>query len=118
MDGTTARSEGHGLLVELVQVFIVYPNILQLIYFGCLDTFDLVSLHINFLSDLSTFFQKVQSILLLEVFVGRNLSSDLAGVIDLSLLSILFDLSLLQLDLFLLLDLVHVVFSLDTSLLS
>jgi hypothetical protein len=39
-------------------------------------------------------------------------------VIDLSLLSILFDLSLLQLDLFLLLDLVHVVFSLDASLLS
>ena len=114
----TAGSEGYGLLVELVQVFIVYSNILQLIYFGLLDSFDLVSLHINFLSDLSALFQEVQSILFLEVFVGRNLSSDLAGVIDLSLLSIFFDLSFLQLDLFLFLDLVHVVLSFDTSLLS
>ena len=40
------------------------------------------------------------------------------GVIDEGLLSVLLDLSLLQLDLLLLLNLVHVVFSLDASLLS
>ena len=116
MDGTTARSEGHGLLVELVQVFIVYPNILQLIYFGLLDILDLVSLHINFLSDLSTFFQVVESILLLNIFVCRNLTSDLSSVFDESMFSVFLDLPFLQLDLLLLLDLVHVVFSLYTCL--
>jgi len=55
--------------------------------------------------------------LLFNIIVSGNLTSDLAGVFDEGLLSIFFDLPFLQLDLLLLLDLVHVVFSLYTSLL-
>ena len=110
-------SEGHRLLIELVEVFIVYSNVLEFLYFGLLDVLDLVSLHIDFLSNLSTLFQVVQSILLLNIFVIRNLGSDLMRVFDEGLLSVFFDLPFLQLDLLLLLDLVHVVFSFDTSLL-
>jgi len=91
---------------------------LEFPYFGLLDVLDLVSFHIDFLSNLSSLFQVVQSILLLNIFVIRNLGSDLVRVFDEGLLSIFFDLPLLQLDLLLLLDLVHVVFSFDASLLS
>lgn len=55
--------------------------------------------------------------MLFNIIVSGNLTSDLAGVFDEGLLSIFFDLPFLQLDLLLLLDLMHVVFSLYTSLL-
>lgn len=118
LGASASRSEGDGLLVELVEVLVVYADVLELLYFGLLDALDLFSLHVDFLSDLSTLLQEVKSVLLFDVLVGRNLIPDLVGVIDEGLLSVLLDLSLLQLDLLLLLNLVHVVLSLNASLLS
>ena len=114
---SVALSEGHRLLVEFVEILVVYARILELLNFGSLNVLYLFSLHIDFLSDFSAFFQVVQSILFLVIFVGRNLPSNLVGVLDESLLSVLFDLSLLELYLLLLLDLMHVVLSLDSGLL-
>lgn len=111
------QSEWHGLFVKLVEIFIVYADVLQFLYFGLLDVLDLVSLHVDFLSHFSAFLQVVQSILLLDIFVISNLTSDLVRMFNERLFSIFFDFPFLQLDLFLFLDLVHVVFSLDASLL-
>jgi hypothetical protein len=52
-------SKRHGLLVELVEVLVVYACILEFLYFGLLDVFDLVSLRIDFLSDLSALLQEI-----------------------------------------------------------
>ena len=63
-------SERDGLLVEFVEVLVVYADILELLYFGLLNALDLFSLHVDFLSDLSPLFQEVESVLLFDVLVG------------------------------------------------
>lgn len=75
-------SEGHGLLVELVEVLVVDARILELLYFSCLDILDFVPLVIDFLSNFSAFFQEVQSILFFDILIGGNLSSDLVRVVN------------------------------------
>ena len=113
----THGSEGDSLLVEFVEILVVYADVLKLLYFGLLNSLDFFSLHVDFFSNFSAFLQEVKSILLFDIFVGSNLSPDLIRVINECLLSILFDFSLLQLDLLLLLNLVHVVLSFYSSLL-
>lgn len=55
----TLCSERDRLLVELVEVLVVYACILEFLYFGLLDVFDLVSLRVDFFSNLPALLQEV-----------------------------------------------------------
>jgi len=83
-----------------------------------LDVLYLVSLVVNFLSDFSSLFKIIKSILLLDLLVIGDLTSNFLGVLYQGIFLLLFDLSLLLFNLLLLLDLIHVVFSFDSCLLS
>lgn len=83
-----------------------------------MDSLDFVSLVVDFLPYFSAFFQEVQSVLFFDIFIVGNLASNLVRVVNECLLSVLLDLSLLEFHLLLFLDLVHVVLSLDSGLLS
>lgn len=76
-----------------------------------------MSLILDFLAHFSTLFEIVEAVLLLERIVIRDLATDLLRVLDQRTSLILFDLSLLLLDLLLLLNLAHVVLALNTGLL-
>ena len=115
---SSSVSEGNGLLLEIVEIFIINADDLELINLGCLYVLDFGPLIFNFFSDLSAFFEVIKSILLFDTVVGRNLGSNFYRVIDQGILFLFLDPSLLHLDLLLLLDLEHVVFSLDPGLLS
>ena len=111
-------SEGNGLLLEVVEVLIIDADNLELIKLSCLYVLDFGPLIFNFFSDLSTLFKVIESILLFDILVGGNLSSNFYRVVDESALLLLLDLALLLLDLLLFLDLEHVVLSFDSGLLS
>ena len=109
-------SEGNRLLLQLVQVLFVDTNSLELIDLCLLYVLDLLSFVIDLLADFTTLLQEVEPVLLLLGIVIGDLGPDLLRVIDEGLLLLLLDLLLLGLNLPLLLNLSHVVFSLDTSL--
>ena len=103
--------------MQFIKIFVVYAQLLEFINFSGLNVSNLLSFILNFLSNFSTLLQVVQSILLLLGFVGADLGSDFHRVVDKGILLLLFDQSFLSFNLFLLLNLGHVVLSLDSSLL-
>ena len=111
-------SEGNCFLLQVVEIFVINADNFELIELGCLYVLDFGPLIFNFFSNFSTLFEIVKSFLLFEILVGGDLSSNFDGVIDESILLLLFNLSLLLFDLLLLLDLEHVVLSFNSSLLS
>lgn len=102
--------------MEFVQVLVVNTRAFELVDFGDLDILNFLSLIFNFLSNFSALLEVVESVLLLDVFVACYLGSDFGRVVDLRLLLLLLDSSLLHLHLLLLLYLMHVVLSLDSGL--
>ena len=111
-------SEGNCLLLEFKHVLVINSKILKFAKLCLLNSFNLVSLILDVLSNFSTFFEIVKSVLFFISFVGWDLTSDLFGVIDKSLSFFFFNFLLLCFNLLLLLDLIHVVFSLNSSLFS
>ena len=111
-------SEGNCFLLQVVEIFVINADNFELIELSCLYVLDFGPLIFNFFSNFSTLFKIIKSILLFDVLVGGDLSSDFDGVINESVLLLLFNLSLLLFNLLLLLDLEHVVLSLNSSLLS
>ena len=103
--------------MQFIKIFVVYAQLLEFINFSGLNVSNLLSFILNFLSNFSTLLQVVQSILLLLGFVGADLGSDFHRVVDKGILLLLFDQSFLSFNLFLLLNLGHVVLSFDSSLL-
>lgn len=110
-------SERNSLLLQLVHVLSVDAQLFELVQLCALYLLNLDSLVLDVLSDPATFFQVVESILLFVLLIVRDLGSHLMAVIDKSLSLFLFDFLFLGLDLFLLLDLIHVVFSFNSGLL-
>ena len=110
-------SEGNCFLLQVVEIFVINADNFELIELGCLYVLDFSPLIFNFFSNFSTLFEIIKSILLFDILVGGDLSSNFDGVIDESVLLLLFNLSLLLFDLLLLLDLEHVVLSFNSSLL-
>lgn len=111
-------SEGNGLLLEVVEVLIVDADNLELVKLSCLYVLDFGPLIFNFFSNLSTLFKVIESVLLFDILVGGDLSSNFYRVVDKGTLLLFLDLALLLLDLLLFLDLEHVVLSFDSGLLS
>ena len=111
-------SEGNCFLLQVVEIFVINADNFELIELGSLYVLDFGPLIFNFFSNFSTLFEIVKSFLLFEILVGGDLSSNFDGVIDESVLLLLFNLSFLLFDLLLLLDLEHVVLSFNSSLLS
>lgn len=104
--------------MEFVEVLVVNTGTLELINFGDLDILNFLSLIFNFLSNFSALLEVVEPVLLLDVLIACYLGSDFGCVLNLGLLLLLLDSSLLHLHLLLLLYLMHVVLSLDSGLLS
>lgn len=111
-------SEADGLLLQLIEIFVVDVRILELGNLSSLYVANLLSLVLDFLAHFSALLKVVKAILLLEGLVVGDLAADLLRVLDQSLSLILLNLALLLLDLLLLLNLAHVVLALDTGLLS
>jgi hypothetical protein len=111
-------SEGNSLLFKIIEVFVGNANFDKLFKFSSLDIFNFGPFVLNIFSDLSALLKVVESILLFDCFVSRNLGSDFYRVVLQSILFLLLDLSLLLFDLFLLLDLEQVILSFNSSLFS
>ena len=79
-------SEADGLLVELVEVLVVDTLFLELINLGGLDVPDLLSLCLDLLANLAALLQVVESLLLLEVVIDRDLGANLLRVVHKCLL--------------------------------
>ena len=109
-------SEGDRFLLELVEVLVVYAQVFKLTNLGGLYVLDLLSLVTDFFSDLSSLLKIIESILFFDTFVGGDLGSDFLGMFNEGILLLFFNLSFLLLDLLLLLDLIHVIFPLDSGL--
>lgn len=109
-------SEGDCFLLELVEVLVVYAQVFKLTNLGGLYVLDLLSLVTDFFSDLSSLLKIIESILFFDTFVGGDLGSDFLGMFNEGILLLFFNLSFLLLDLLLLLDLIHVIFPLDSGL--
>ena len=109
-------SEGDRFLLKLVEVLVVYAQVFELSDLGGLYVLDLLSLVTDFFSDLSSLLKIIESILFFDTFVGRDLGSDFLGMFNEGILLLFFNLSFLLLDLLLLLDLIHVIFPLDSGL--
>ena len=109
-------SETDSFLIELVEVLVVDAEALEFFDLGGLDIIDLVSFLLNLGSDLLTFLKVVKSLLFGNIFILADLLSNLYGVnfegIFLGFLNFL----LLGFNLFLLLNLGHVILSLNLSL--
>ncbi len=75
-------SEWYGFLVELVEILVVDVSILELLDLCFLNVLYLISFVVDSLSDFSAFFQVVESILLFDLVVSWNLTSDFMWVID------------------------------------
>jgi hypothetical protein len=110
-------SEGNGLLLEIIKIFVINSDNFKLVELGSLYVLDFSPLIFNFFSDFSSLLQIVESILLFDILVCRDLGPNFYRVVHEGILLLLLDLSLLGFDLLLLLDLEHVVLSLDSSLL-
>ena len=104
--------------MQFIKIFVVYAQLLELVDFGGLNVSNLLSFILNFLSNFSALLQVVESILLLLGLVGADLGSDFDRVVDKGILLLLFDQSFLSFNLFLLLNLSHVVLSFDSGLFS
>jgi len=109
-------SEGDRFLLKLVEVLVVYAQVFELSDLGGLYVLDLLSLVTDFFSDLSSLLKIIESILFFDTFVGRDLGSDFLGMFNEGILLLFFNLSFLLLDLLLLLNLIHVIFPLDSGL--
>ena len=109
-------SEGDRFLLELVEILVVYAQVFKLTNLGGLYVLDLLSLVTDFFSDLSSLLKIIESILLFDTFVGGDLGSDFLGMFNEGILLLFFNLSFLLLDLLLFLNLVHVIFPLDSGL--
>jgi hypothetical protein len=77
-----------------------------------------LSFSINSLSNFSSFLKIVKSVLFFNLLFVMNLTSNFLGMVDKSLLFLFFNLSFLLFNLLLLLDLIHVVLSLNSGLIS
>ena len=102
--------------MELVEVLVVYAQIFELSDLSGLYILDLLSLVTDFFSDLSSLLKIIKSLLFFDTFVGGNLGSDFLGMFNEGILLLFFNLSFLLLDLLLLLDLIHVIFPLNSGL--
>ena len=109
-------SEGDRFLLKLVEVLVVYAQVFELSNLGGLYVLDLLSLVTDFFSDLSSLLKIIESILFFDALVGRDLGSDFLGMFNERILLLFFNLSFLLLDLLLLLNLIHVIFPLDSGL--
>ena len=102
--------------MELVEVLVVYAQVFKLSNLCGLYVLDLLSLVTDFFSDLSSLLKIIESILFFESFVGGNLGPDFLGMFNEGIFLLFFNLSFLLLDLLLLLDLIHVIFPLNSGL--
>ena len=62
-------SEGHCLLLDVVEVLIADANGLELVDFSCLYVLDLSPLIFNFFSDLSALLEVIKSLLFFGALV-------------------------------------------------
>ena len=79
---------------------------------------DAISIIVNLLSNFAAFLQIIHTLLFLYILIGGNLSPDLFGVIYKCLTFVFFNFPFLLFNLFLLLDLAHIVLAFNTSLFS